>query len=74
MAGSAHIIVTQKWLETLKTIPDLITIIREDEFDDGTVICYVESPLLPSGNNGTQVVQKVSENPLVIRFYADIDT
>ena len=74
MAGSAHIIVTPKWLETLKTIPDLITIIREDEFDDGTVICYVESPLLPKGNNGTQVAQKVSENPLVIRFYADIDT
>lgn len=74
MSGFAHVIVSPKWLEMLRTRPDLITIHREGEFDDGTVICYVESPLLREGNNGTQVVQKVSENPLVIRFYADIDT
>ena len=74
MSGTAHVIVSPNWLALLKTRPDLITIHREDEFDDGTVICYVESPLLPIGNNGTQVIHKVSEDPLVIRFYADIDT
>lgn len=74
MNGFAYVIVHPTWLERLKTRPDLITIHREDEFDDGTRICYVESPLLRTGNNGTQVVAKVKDDPLEIRFYADIDT
>jgi len=71
--GTAHTVVFKEWLDVLKTRPDLITIHREGEFDDGTILCQIESPLLPDGDNGVQVVVCVTRNPLEITFVKDVE-
>jgi hypothetical protein len=71
--GTAHTLLAKSWMEHLKTRPDLITFIKESDFGEDIHICVVESDLLPDGNHGVQVVVRVNDNPLEIKFVRDID-
>ncbi len=72
--GQAHVMVNSDWLEELQQHPHLITFIRISIWDDTSWVCLVESPALPDGYHGEQVIARASEDPLAIRFYPERDT
>ena len=71
--GTAHIVIAKSWLDQLRTQPDLMTIIRESICDNDTMVCVVESQLLPTGYHGEQVVVCTCRDPLAIKFVKDCD-
>jgi hypothetical protein len=72
--GTAHTLLAKSWLKHLKTRPDLITFVRESSFGENVHICVIKSDLLPDGDHGMQVVVKVNDDPLEIKFIRDVDT
>jgi hypothetical protein len=72
--GKANSLIYKDWLQTLKTRPDLITIIKESQFDCDTYIVTIESDLIDENIHGMQVVVvKKNEDPLELKFIRDVD-